>query len=315
LNNGTLVKTGDGTIEFPINRDSSGETIVSNGSLKVASATGSGTSHTIRVVNGASFDVNGVQNIHVVVRLEEGATYTNGKVYNSYLYNAYLPVRLILDGNAVATTAYAFGLNGPGRSGSWLDLGDHTLTVNGGKDFMLYKTTVTGTGTVVIDDGKLVSFDLSQGDDWTLDVRANGTVNINGTGLTVGNFVNGGSCSGTAKLTVKGMLTPGNAAIANLTLAAGATVKATGTAQVVSTTFAALGAITVDASEITKEQLNAAETGVAVLTVPTAQVPSGVPSVSGAPIDGTRAKWRTDEGGATKTLYIGRPTGLMVIFR
>jgi hypothetical protein len=312
-NNGTLVKTGDGTVAWPFDRDSEGETVVSNGTLKAASVTGNGTGHVVRVKEDATFDVNGVQNIHVVVKLEEGATYTNGKVYNSHLYNALLPVRLILDGDAVAATTYAFGLNGPSRNGSWLELGKHTLTVNGGKVFMMYKTTVTGTGTVVVDNGELVSYDLSQGDDWTLDVRANGTVSINGAGLTVGNFVNGGSCSGTAKLTVKGMLTPGSAAIANLTLADGATVKATGTAQVVSTTFAASGVITVDASEITKAQLDAGD--VPVLTVPTAQVPSGVPSVSGAPIDGTRAKWRTDEGGATKTLYVGKSTGLMVIFR
>lgn len=314
LNNGTLVKTGDGTVAWPFDTDSKGETVVSNGTLKAASQTGSGTNHVVRVKDGAVFDVNGVQNIHVVVQLEEGATYTNGKVYNYHLYNALLPVKLILDGDAVATTTCAFGLNGPSRNGSWLELGNHTLTVNGGKVFMMYKTTVTGTGTVVVDNGELVSYDLSQGDDWTLDVRANGTVSINGTGLTVGNFVNGGSCSGTAKLTVKGMLTPGSAAIANLTLAAGATVKATGTAQEVSTTFAASGVITVDASEITAETLHSGD--VAVLTVPAAFIHSGATwAVSGEKVAGTRAKWRTDAGGETKTLYVGKPTGLMLIFR
>ena len=313
-NNGTLVKTGDGTVAWPFDTDSKGETVVSNGTLKAASQTGSGTNHVVRVKDGAVFDVNGVQEIHVVVQLEEGATYTNGKVYNSHLYNALLPVKLILDGDPVATTTYAFGLNGPSRNGSWLDLGEHTLTVNGGKEFMMYKTTVSGTGTVVVDDGKLVSYDLSQGDGWTLDVRANGTVSINGTGLTVGNFVNGGSCSGTAKLTVKGMLTPGSAAITNLTLAAGATVKATGTAQEVSTTFAASGVITVDASEITAETLHSGD--VAVLTVPAAFIHSGATwAVSGEKVAGTRAKWRTDAGGETKTLYVGKPTGLMLIFR
>lgn len=325
LNNGTLVKTGDGTIELPINRDSSGETIVSNGTLKVASATGSGTSHTIRVANGATFDVNGVQNIHVVVRLEEGATYTNGKVYNSYLYNAYLPVRLILDGNAVATTAYAFGLNGPGKSGSWLDLGDHTLTVNGGKDFMLYKTTVTGTGTVVIDDGvTILSYDASGGDDWTLDVRSGSTLSVNGTGLTVKDFVNGGNVTGSAKLTVKGTLTPGSAAIKKLTFANNAVIKATGTAQVVSETFSVTAAadgkkptITINASDITKDQLkDAGEAGIAVLTVPADAAITDVEwKISPEPIVGTRASWKSDEGGATKTLRLFKPTGVMVIIR
>ena len=53
-----------------------------------------------------------------------------------------------------------------------------------------------------------------------------------------------------------------------------------------------------------------------MLTVPLAFDPSGVTwNVTGAAIAGTRAKWRTDEGGTTKTLYIAQPIGLMVIFR
>ena len=133
--------------------------------------------------------------------------------------------------------------------------------------------------------------------------------------LTVKNFENGGSCIGTKKLTVKGMLTPGSAAIANLTLADGATVKATGTAQVVSTTFAASGKITVDASEIDAQTLKAAgETGIPVLTVPMAQVPSGVNwPVSSEPIRDTRVKWVTN--GDTKTLYLAKPNGLILVVR
>ena len=55
---------------------------------------------------------------------------------------------------------------------------------------------------------------------------------------------------------------------------------------------------------------------VAVLTVPAAFNPSGATwNVTGAAISGTRAKWRTDAGGTTKTLYVGKPTGLMLIVR
>lgn len=314
LNNGTLVKTGSGTVAWPFNRDSAGETVVSNGTLKAASQTGSGTSHVVRVKDGAVFDVNGVPHIHVVVKLEEGATYTNGKVYGSQLHNAKLPVKVELEGDAAAMAAYAFGLNGPSHT-SQLDLGTHSLTIDGSADFMLYDTAVTGSGTVVVSNKGLVSYGTSGGDAWTLDVRSGATLTVNGTGLTMKDFVNGGSVSGDARITVTGTLTPG-AAINSLTLAAGATVKATGTAQVVSTTFAASGTITVDASEIDAQTLKAAgETGIPVLTVPTAQVPSGVPSVSDARIDGTRAKWRNGAGGETKTLYVARPSGLMVIFR
>ena len=110
LNNGVLVKTGAGTLELPFDRDSAGETVVSNGTVKVASVTGTGTSHQVRVASGATFDVNAIQNIHVVLRLEAGATYTNGKQYSGNLYNVYPPVRLILDGDATATATYSFGL-------------------------------------------------------------------------------------------------------------------------------------------------------------------------------------------------------------
>ena len=132
--------------------------------------------------------------------------------------------------------------------------------------------------------------------------------------MTVKNFKNGGTVSNSGTLTVTGTLTPGNA-IPKLTLTDGAAVKATGTAQTVSTTFSASGKVYIDASDITREQLNAAtEERIPVLTVPS--VPSGVTwDVDGKlPVEGCRAKWFDDEGG-TKTLYLCKPTGLMIIFR
>ena len=165
-----------------------------------------------------------------------------------------------------------------------------------------------------MESGNLVTYGTTGGNDWTLETGAGGTLTINGSGVAVGNFVNGGSVSGDATLTVNVTFTPGSAAINKLTLADGATVKATGTAQAVSTTFTATGAYTIDASEITKEQLDAAENQrIGVLTVPTAQV-GGTRSVSKPPVDGCRAKW-VDNGGGTSTLYLAKPTGLMVIIR
>jgi predicted CoA-binding protein len=70
---------------------------------------------------------------------------------------------------------------------------------------------------------------------------------------------------------------------------------------------------------ITKEQLKAAgEAGIGVLTVPTTATTNGVGvdwNVSHEPIPGTRAKWRMDESGETKTLRLFKPRGLMVIVR
>ena len=129
--------------------------------------------------------------------------------------------------------------------------------------------------------------------------------------LTVKNFTNGGSFgTGTGMLTVTGALTPGNG-IPRLTFADGATVKATGTEQVVSTTFYATGAYTIDASAITKAQLDAAEDQrITVFTVPTTDK-GGTWTVSGL---GARAKW-VDNGDDTSTLYLCKPHGMMIIIR
>jgi len=70
----------------------------------------------------------------------------------------------------------------------------------------------------------------------------------------------------------------------------------------------------IDASEITRALLNAAENErIAVLTVQTANK-GGAWSVTSAQIDGCRAKW-FDNGDGTCTLCLCKPTGHMVIFR
>ena len=119
--------------------------------------------------------------------------------------------------------------------------------------------------------------------------------------------------SGAGALVVKGTLTPGND-IKRLTLADGSTIKVSATqVQTVTTAFSASGTITVDVSEITKEQLDAGN--VAVLTVPSSFNTSSVTwKVSGEQIAGTRAKWRANEDG-TKTLYIARSNAFRVIIR
>ena len=155
----------------------------------------------------------------------------------------------------------------------------------------------------------------SVGANCTLNIPSGGGLNLEAD-LTVANFVNStksGNIIGSSILTVTGQLTPGSAAIPKLSLADGATVKATGTVQTVSTTFSASGTITIDASAITKEQLNTDETGVAVMTVPLDAITSGVFwNVSGL---AARATWVPDEGGTTKTLRLFKPVGLMIIFK
>ena len=318
----TLAKTGSGTALWSLDNASAGTISVNAGTLKVKSVTGTGTSQTIRVKGGATFDLNGVGDVTVNVILEEGAFFVN--TGSDIGANTAQTVSITLEGNAtVSTTSGDFGLIGPSFGETALYLGAYTLTISGSKTFRLCKTTITGAGTINVVGGTLTQRGTSSGDagkqsstgaDCTLVIGSGTTLTI-GTcqTLTVKNFTNTGTIntSQNGTLTVTGTLTPGNA-IKNLTLANGSTVKATGTAQTVSTTFSASGTITVDASGITKEQLDAGN--VAVLTVPSSFNTSSVTwNVSGEQIAGTRAKWRTD--GTTQTLYLCKPIGLMVIFR
>ena len=99
-----------------------------------------------------------------------------------------------------------------------------------------------------------------------------------------------------------------------MALSDGATVKASVTApQKILFAFAASGTITIDASAITAQQLKESENGIPVLTVPTANK-GGTWTVSGAQIDGCRAKW-VDNGDNTSTLYLRRSHGTRIIIR
>lgn len=333
-NDGVVVLNDDTTL--PFHNDSRGVYYVNAGRLKVPSVTdGSttpgllpeGTNQFVCVASGAMYDVNGVADNTASVRLAAGATIANGGT-KSVTTSSKQIQQLILNGDATANVHRSFGLVGANNhSATSLDLGEHTLTITGGGNtysFFLDNTTVSGTGTILVSEGKFCACQSSSGENFTLEIGPSGYLVIDKAGggtantdFTVGNFVNNGtdeSTSNGGSLVVKGTLTPGNA-IKKLTLADGSTITASATTvQTVSTAFSASGTVTIDASEITKAQLDAGS--VAVLTVPVAFNPSGVTwDVTGAAVVGTRAKWRTDEGGTTKTLYICRPTGLTVIFR
>jgi hypothetical protein len=318
INNGTIVKTGTETVEWPFDNASSGLYVVSAGRINVSKRTGlayAGSSQVIRVKNGATFDfhASGGKGLNFSVVLEDGARFANSK---DDLHTASQATGLTLEGNATVVPFYNFGLIARGHGVTTLSLGTYTLTVDSRKSFILDNTTISGTGTILVKKGALWATQTESGGlDCTVSIGSEGELNL-GKNLTVKNFVNNGTISGSATLTVLGELAPGNP-VPKLTLADGATIKATGTAQVVSTAFSASGTITVDASAISAAALReAGETGVAVLTVPAAFNPLDAKwDVSGAQVTGTRAKWRTDEGGTTKTLYVAKPSGLMVIIR
>ncbi len=313
INNGTIVKTGTGTVDWPFDNASTGLYVISAGRINVSKRTGlayAGSEQVIRVKNVATFDFRASKGkgLNFSVVLEDGARFANS---DEDFNTSSQAKSLTLEGNATVVPFYNFGLIASGHGVTTLDLGTYTLTVDSARSFILDNTTISGTGTILVKKGTLWATQTESGGlDCTVSIGSEGKLNL-GKNLTVKDFVNNGTISGSATLTVLGELTPGNV-VTNLTLASGATVKATGTAQTVSTTFSASGTITVDASGITKEQLDAGN--VAVLTVPSSFNTSSVTwNVSGEQIAGTRAKWRTD--GTTQTLYLCKHIGLMVIFR
>ena len=141
-----------------------------------------------------------------------------------------------------------------------------------------------------------------------------GTTLTLGDHLSVSNFTNGGAILNNGTLTVTGTLTPGNE-IPRLTLADGSMVKASASqAQTVSTIFTAIGSYTIDASEITREQLIAAEEQrIPVLTVPTSQK-GGSCNVDKSSLGDVRTKW-VDNGDDTSTLYLCKSQGTVFIIR
>ena len=313
INNGIIVKTGTGTVDWPFDNASTGLYVISAGRINVSKRTGlayAGSEQVIRVKNVATFDFRASKGkgLNFSVVLEDGARFANS---DEDFNTSSQAKSLTLEGNATVVPFYNFGLIASGHGVTTLDLGTYTLTVDSARSFILDNTTISGTGTILVKKGTLWATQTESGGlDCTVSIGSEGKLNL-GKNLTVKDFVNNGTISGSATLTVLGELAPGNA-VTNLTLASGATVKATGTAQTVSTTFSASGTITVDASGITKEQLDAGN--VAVLTVPSSFNTSSVTwNVSGEQIAGTRAKWRTD--GTTQTLYLCKHIGLMVIFR
>ena len=328
LNSGIIEKTGNGTATWPFNNASKGVVIVSGGTLKAASVkTVSGSPHAfvtaenpnanqlVEVQKGASFDLNGVNDLTTSVRLADGAYLVNsGK---DIADDKMQTVQIILTGNATATATKQFGLLAPGHKETRLDLGSHTLTLNGSSNFWLDNTTINGDGMIMVESGSLsIVRKNTSGDECTLVIGEGGRIELaDDTMLTVRNFTNRGDAwhGGTGWLTVTGTLTPGSN-LKRVALSDGATVKASVTApQKILFAFAASGTITIDASAITAQQLKESENGIPVLTVPTANK-GGTWTVSGAQIDGCRAKW-VDNGDNTSTLYLRRSHGTRIIIR
>ena len=321
---GPVVKNGSATVAVPFYNGSKSRYTVNGGTLKVqrkANASGNPYAFVTEenpaanqlvdvIASGATFDFNGIYDVSASVRLAAGTKVANtgANIGN----NSLQMVQMILTGDATAHADGAFGLLAPGHKATRLELNGHDLTLTGTNSFWLCNTTVLGAGTVVVSNGTFYAHkNASSGADWGIAVATGGTFTV-GVAVTVKDFVNGGTVNGGGTLTVTGALTAGNE-IPKLTLANGATIKmsATNAAQTVSSTFAANGTITVDATAISRRDGNEAKI-MPVLSAPS--FPAGVTWQLYDPyVSGRSLSIKTEGGGST--LYLKAQTGLVISVR
>ena len=325
LNNGTFVKTGDGTLTFPFNKEyaAKGVTVVSCGTL-VASEKGSGDNcHKVHVDSGAKFDIHG-SSVSFDVTLEDGACFIND---GNRITDSYQQVnKITLVGDAAVKTNNRFGFVAPGRVEAFLCLDSHTLTVTSNRDpveeFMLVNTTIVGDGTIYVESGRLCTRSkASTGKDCTIIIGNKDALFENNVHFTVSNFVNNGTISyastwGRGTLEVTGEFSSKTASFPNLKLT-GATLKARADAVVtVLDAFSAPSTIKVDTSEITADKFASAENGsIPVLTIPKGSYKEAFKSwqISGKDASVRSLRWR--QNGNNMTLYVTRPGGIKIIVR
>ena len=327
VNHGTVDFKGRMEYSIPFDMTSTGVYVVSNGVLKAKKVVETGRALTIKVASGAEYDING-RAVTASVVLEDGATFTNGGSSHVH-WDTAQSWSLTLNGNATANANINFGLvakNNNEYEGTSLYLNDHTLTLTGKNNFILNKTTVSGSGKVVVEAGKLVAVNGTYGEDWSVEVQKNGSLwlytpqNKNPTTLTVCNFENRGTIDTNANhgetgtLVVKGTLTPGNA-IPKLQLSDGAIVKVKeGEIQEISTEFSSSGTIKVDLSAIT-DASGLIGNGISVLKVPSTQIPLNVTwEPINAPISKLYARWVNGSDGYS-TLKIRQNSALFIRIR
>lgn len=200
--------------------------------------------------------------------------------------------------NGAASTV-SVGTNGTLRIGAALNAAN---VVNNGR----IEVTTYWTGS-----RKTTSISGAYSGTGTLAVLSDGVLTIPES-LSVHDFVNNGGVDGAGTLTVGGTLTAGNA-IPRLTLADGATVKLTGTNAVQSVTgaFAATGAVIVDSTAISDEELKTAGL-VPVLSAPS--LPADIKRRMSAP-GFSRRSFRVGAEGGVSTVYMTPSSGFTIFVR
>ena len=235
------------------NNDFTGEAVVKSGIVRLGNATSFGPlarASFIRVKGGATLDEGDAASQAYdkeknKVILEEGASFVYSGVNDNPTTHAVST--LTLEGNATVDTSIKDVAIG--RNWNWdyshINLGANTLTVKGDKTFYISTCTISGTGTIDIQDGTTVASTHAYNSNGYNTTCANGTIRIREGGtwrlmtyqqgcvvrLSTKNLILDGQVvrdANTYILTVTGSIT-GNGTTPVLTLAEGAVFKPTGT--------------------------------------------------------------------------------------
>lgn len=184
---------------------------------------------TVQVDEGGVYDMvgrNGSTGFHDVIL--NGGTLRNGTAPSgptapNYINKTFQVVNLKLIADSILEIPYVSGLVNQGWGATTLDLGTNTLTKTGDALFTFANTTITGSGTVKVDDGT-VSFDgykLPEGAVLDVEVAEGATAkfaNASGKGIenngTLNILNNGGTVDLQTSVTVGDFLGTGTTTIA-----------------------------------------------------------------------------------------------------
>ena len=156
--NGSLVKLGAGTLTLTAANTFTGDLLISGGTVKVGnnSALGaSGASHRIEVAANGTLDVNGSQGTGTEYTIVmNGGTLTNtGTAMGTNLRQ--VANHLVLEADSKVKPQNNFGLIAQGHNATSIEMGGHTLTIDGPSTFYVINATITGGGAIDVHSGTL----------------------------------------------------------------------------------------------------------------------------------------------------------------
>ncbi len=220
------VSVASGTVSFSVASSFTGGLTVKSGALaKATVSNGAGANgSTITVEDGGTFDLNGIANLSNL-RIAGSGVNSQGAVINSGdnipKGNAQLrSITLLGDATIVNGQNHNWGLINNSNGATKLDLGSYKLTKKGAGSFWVCNTTISGSGTIDIEAGSVVTIQNgSTASAGVLLVRNGGLLLLEGASMQVSILTNevGGTINVQSgkTLTINSQYTENNATTLN----------------------------------------------------------------------------------------------------